>query len=287
MLTPHPPPNRPDLWDGCQDGLKSGVPSRVPRYRSELADPPGRVAALRGIIFQNDGQSAIGRFFIRPLEAIDRWLAGVRPSRERPPLAMHAGLHVSLADGREVVAEQLVGTLYMDFRSGLNWTPIEKFRERDRGGWDLTLPATAFRGVDAAVVDQTVQRLNSIEGHPFVGEDCTAFIERAFGGRRMFADSPLLRALGFSVRVGDPALPLLRPDADLDERARRLLHAEAVKQLPDAEADPDSLNARLWLRRAAVAAPLGWAIGHALAAGYSSGSRRSMPASSTARRFFK
>jgi hypothetical protein len=248
--------------------------------------PPARVAELRGIIFQNDGQSSIGRLFIRPIEAIDRFIAGVRPSPERPPLAMHAGLHVTLEDGREVVAEQLVGTLQMDFRNGLNWTPLEQFRERDRGGWDLTVSAQAFRNVDASVEAETVRNLNAIQGHPFIGEDCTAFIERAFGGRRLFADSPLLRLLGLSARVGDPALPLLRQDAHLDERTSRLLHADAVKRLPDALADPESPNIRFWLVRLAVVGAIGWGLGH-LAGRYSSGSRRSSPASSTARRFLR
>jgi hypothetical protein len=220
------------------------------------------VVALHGVIFQNDGKSTIGRAFIRPIEAIDRWIAGVRPSRERPPLAMHAGLHVTLQDGREMVVEQLVGTFEMDFRNGLNWTPLQKFRERDRGGWDLTVSARAFRGVDASVEAETVRNLNAIEGRPFIGEDCTAFIERAFGGRRMFADSPLLRLLGLSARVGDPALPLLRPDAQLDERARRLLHADALRELPDALADPESPNVRFWLARLGVAVALGWTTGH-------------------------
>jgi hypothetical protein len=248
--------------------------------------PPARVTELRGVIFQNDGQSSIGRLFIRPIEAMDRWIAGVRPSRERPPLAMHAGLHVTLEDGREMVAEQLVGTFEMDFHNGLNWTPLENFRERDRGGWDLTVSARAFRGVDASVEAETVRNLNSIQGHPFIGEDCTAFIERAFGGRRLFADSPLLRLIGLSARVGDPALPLLREDADLDERARRLLHADALKQLPDALADPESPNIRLWLIRLAVVGAIGWGAGHLLAR-YSSGSRRSSPASRTARKFLR
>ena len=250
------------------------------------AAPPGRVAELRGVIFQNDGRSTIGRAFIRPLEAIDRWIAGVRPSPGRPPLAMHAGLHVKLEDGREIVAEQLVGTFEMDFRNGLNWTPLEKFRERDRGGWDLTVSARAFRGVDGAVEAEAVRNLNAIRGRPFIGEDCTAFIERAFGGRRLFADSPLLRLLGLSARVGDPALPLLRQEAHLDERARRLLHADAVKQLPDAAADPESPNVRFWLVRLAVVGAIGWGVGH-LAGRYSSGSRRSSPASRTARRFLR
>jgi hypothetical protein len=225
------------------------------------AAPPGLVTELRGVIFQNDGRSPIGRLFIRPIEAIDRWIAGVRPSRERPPLAMHAGLHVTLQDGREMVAEQLVGTLELDFRNGLNWTPLEQFRERDHGGWDLTLSARAFRRVDESVEAETVRNLNAMAGRPFIGEDCTAFIERAFGGRRLFADSPLLRLFGVSARVGDPALPLLRPEAHLDERAARLLHADALKRLPDALADPESPNVRLWALRLGVAVGVGWLLG--------------------------
>jgi hypothetical protein len=254
----------------------------VPRYRLEHADRPGRVTELRGVVLQNDGRSTLGRLFIRPLEAVDRWLAGVRPSRERPSLAMHAGLHVMLEDGREVVAEQLVGTLYLDLENGLNWTPLADFRARDRGGWDLTLPATCFRGVDEAVVQEVVDRLNTIHGHPFVGEDCTAFIERAFGGRRLFADSPLLRALGVGARVGDPALPLLRPDAELDERAQVLLHADALARLPDALADPESPNARVWVRRLAIAALTGAMVGLSV-----SGWRRSRSASLPALAFFR
>ncbi len=142
-------------------------------------------------------------------------IAGLHPHGPAPSLAMHAGLHVQLEDGREYVAEQLVGTPYMDLKSGLNWTPLEEFRRRDRAGWDVTVPATSFRGIDEDDVEATVARLNRIEGRPFVGEDCTAFIERAFAGKRLFADSPLLRSLGVPARVGDPALPLLRPDVAL------------------------------------------------------------------------
>src|SRR5262249_23072549 len=167
---------------GCRqsEGFRSTI-QLLPRYRPEHAVRPGVVTGLCGIVFQDDGRSVIGRLFIRPFEALDRWVAGIPPSRERRPLAMHAGLHVVLEDGREVVAEQLVGTLYMDLQGGLNWTPIDEFRSRDRGGWDLTLPATTFRRVDDRVVDEVVSRLNTIEGRAFIGEDCTAFVERAFG----------------------------------------------------------------------------------------------------------
>ena len=237
----------------------------MPRYQPGNAARPGRVARILGVIFQSDGKSTIGRLFIRPLEAVDRAVAGL-PTADpgSAPLAMHAGLHVALDDGREFVAEQLVGTLYMDLQNGLNWTPIEQFRQRDRGGWDVTVPMRTFRGVDDGAVAAAVSRLNAIEGHPFVGEDCTAFVERAFGERRLFADSPLLQRLGIGVRVGDPALPLLDPKAEIEEPARSLLRADTLKRLPDPLADAESPNARLWARRLGVAALVG-ALGGLLA----------------------
>jgi len=242
------------------------------------------VTAIRGIVFQNDGQSAAGRVFIRPMEALDRLIAGVMPDPGDPPLAMHAGIHVVIDGSREYVAEQLVGSLYLDFRNGLNWTPFENFRQRDRGGWDETVPATAFRGIDARTVDQTVEQLNSgIHGHPFIGEDCTAFIERAFGSRRMFADSPMLRSFGLGIRVGDPALPLLKPDASLPPDVKQKLQFEKIKRLPDAFADPESPNMPLWVHRLAPVLGLGGMVAWA----YSSASRRSTPASRTARRFLR
>lgn len=239
------------------------------------------------MIFQSDGKSTIGRLLIRPLEALDRWITGILPRPGEPTLAMHAGLHVVVEGEGEFVAEQLVGNLYLNFRNGLNWTPLHSFRQRDRGGWDVTVPAVCFRRVDNALVDETIQRLNAIEGHPFLGEDCTAFIERAFGKHRMFADSPLLRALGVGVRIGDPALPLLRPDVQLDPNAAAQLQCEALKKLPDALAGADSPNARNWLlQRWLPALALGVGVG-VVAARYSSASRRSTPVSRTARRFFR
>jgi hypothetical protein len=255
----------------------------VPAYREEHSDRPGRVTAIRGVAFQSDGMSTVGRLFIRPIEALDRWFAGILPDRGDPQLAMHAGLHVEIDGSREYVAEQLVGSLYLDFRNGLNWTPFEKFRQRDRGGWDVTVPATCFRGVDEAALDETLQRLNAIEGHPFAGEDCTAFVERAFGARRLFADSPLLQSIGVDARVGDPAMPLLRPEARLDPDARQKLQLDKIKNLPDPRAAAESPNVQLWAHRLLPAILFGALIGWF----YSSASRRSTPASSTARRFFK
>ena len=213
---------------------------------------PGKVVALKGIIFQSDASSLIGALFIRPLEAFDRWQAGLVRTPGDAPLAMHAGLHVVLEDGRDFVAEQLVGTAFEDFKDGLNWTPLEAFRTREGKGWDATVPATAFREIDDEIVAQVVDYLNVIEGHAFLGEDCTMFIERAFNKRRLFGDSPTGQALGLGLRVGDPALPLLRPDIELDARSSELLRVSVVQAQPDPTAAHDAPNAHLWLGRALV-----------------------------------
>lgn len=69
-------------------------------------------------------------------------------------------------------------------------------------------------------------------------------VERAFGKRRMFADSPTARALGLGLRVSDPALALLRLDVRLDERAEFLLRADTLRALPDPITEWDAPNAR-------------------------------------------
>jgi hypothetical protein len=233
----------------------------MPRYQPDFAQRPGTVTAIHGILFQSDGRSVIGGIFIRPLEALDRWIAGILPRPGEPSLAMHAGIQVEIDGASEYVVEQLVGSTYLTFKNGLNWTPLHHFRERDRGGWDVTVPATSFRRIDDHVVKETIGRLNMIQGHPFAGEDCTAFVERAFGGRRMFADSPLLRCLGIGVRIGDPALPLLGPNARLEKRVRRLLQFDTIMNLPDPLADADSLNVQLWAHRLIPVVILGGLVG--------------------------
>ncbi|MCA1644341.1 MAG: hypothetical protein LC797_02345 [Chloroflexi bacterium] len=252
-------------------------------YLRDFAMRPGRVTTIGGIILQSDGQSSIGRMFIRPLEALDRAVVGILPRPGDPALAIHAGIRLTIDGTTEYVAEQLVGSFYLDFENGLNWTPLDKFRQRDRGGWDVTIPGPAFRRIDEAALADTIARLNAIDGHPFVGEDCTAFIERAFGNRRMFADSPLLRWLGVGARIGDPALPLLERDAPLDAEAKKLLQFDNIKDLPDALADAESPNVRAWIVRLLGAALVGALFGRA----YSSSSRKSTPASRTARRFLR
>jgi len=92
-----------------------------------------------------------------------------------------------------------------------------------------------------------------------------------------------MRSLGFNVRIGDPALPLLRDNAQLDVRTSELLQFDEIKRLPDAVAGVESPNLRLWAHRllpVALAAGLSAKI-------YSSASRKSTPISSTARKFLR
>src|SRR5947208_217120 len=91
---------------GKRGGYLAGVfPRPMP---GTTARRPGRVQAVRGVVFQSDAKSDIGAWFIRPFESLDRRVAGLRRADEPSPLAMHAGLHVALDDGREYVAEQLI-----------------------------------------------------------------------------------------------------------------------------------------------------------------------------------
>jgi hypothetical protein len=226
------------------EGPSAGIAARV-----DWRLPPGRVVALRGIIFQSDSHSLIGAWLIRPVQTFDRRLAGLRQSAFGPSLAMHVGLYVTIEDGREFVVEQLIETPWNAFVSGVNWTPLEVFRARDRGGWDVTVPATAFRKIDDRIVKEAIEFLNSIRSRPYFSEDCTTFVERAFGRRRLFADSPTARWLGFGVRMGDPALPLLRPEVRLDRRTERLLRASLLRTLPDPVTSWNSPNARFVMHR--------------------------------------
>ena len=83
----------------------------VPSTVHHNATRPGQIVEIKGVIFQSDDSSVIGALFIRPLESFDRWQAGLTRGEGDAPLAMHAGLHVVAEDGREFVAEQLIGTL--------------------------------------------------------------------------------------------------------------------------------------------------------------------------------
>ena len=241
-----------DFALGTESGLSSSVAQSKTSSTSlppSVPNRPGQVKELRGIIFQSDTVSVLGGWIIRPVETLDLHLAGLGRLPNAPALAMHAGLHISLEDGREFVVEQLFGSPREDFLDGMNWTPLETFRARDHKGWDVTVPATAFRKIDEHIAQEVVAFLNNIHGRPFFDEDCTMLIERAFGKRRLFADSPTANILGFGIRVGDPALPLLKPEAQVAPDAERLLRADILRRLPDPTTEWDAPNGHLWIRR--------------------------------------
>ncbi len=195
----------------------------------------------------------------------------MRDPRVSEPLASHAGVHVVVEDGSELVAENLCGTMYENLTDALNWTPVAEFAARDRGGWHLTVPTSCFRDVDDALERRVVDRLNHVDGEPFVRENCVAFIERVFA-QYMFIGSPTLRAVGIHRHVPDPALPRLRPDADLDERAKRLLRLQAVRSR---WVSNEALDARLRLYR--VLAVSGLAASGAIGIGMLVRARRPRP----------
>jgi hypothetical protein len=230
--------------DQAPQSMLDGAVSAIDRRRA-----PGRVTKIIGVIFQSDNESFIAAWLIRPIQTLDRRLAGLRQSTFGPPVAMHVGLHVQIEVGTEFVVEQLFATPRNAFLEGLNWTPLEVFRARNRGGWDVTVPATAFRKIDDRVVKEALEFLNGIQGRPYVSEDCPSFVERAFGRRRLFAHSPTVRWLGLGVRMGDPALPLLRPDVQLDRRTERLLRVPLLRTLPDPVIPWNPPNARFLFHR--------------------------------------
>ena len=212
-------------------------------------DRPGQVVKLHGVIVQSDKTSWLGAWFIRPVEMLDLHLAGIGREICSEPLAIHAGLHVELEDGCSFVVEQLFGSPRENFVSGLNWTPLETFKARDHAGWDVTIPSTDFRKIDQNIIREVIEFLNQIEGRPFFGEDCTGLVERAFGKRRLFADSPTAELIGFGMRVGDPALMLLRSDAQFDPKTETRIRADVLRALPDPTTDWDDPNGRLWIKR--------------------------------------
>jgi len=229
-----------------------GVMSSDSLPKSE-ATRPGRVVKLHGVIVQSDKTSWLGAWLIRPVEMLDLHLAGMGREIGSEPLAMHAGLDVELEDGRRFVVEQLFGTPRENFVSGLNWTPLETFRTRDHAGWDVTIPPSEFRKIDQNIICEVIEFLNQIKGQPFFGEDCTGLVERAFGKRRLFADSPTADLIGFGMRVGDPALMLLRPEARFDPETEDLIRADILRALPDPKVSWDAPNGRLWIKRALLA----------------------------------
>jgi hypothetical protein len=195
------------------------------------------VVAIEGIVFQCDVDHPVSTLLIRPVEELSRWFRGRsrRAGSWGVPLANHAGIRVRIAgaDGRtyRYVVEQLNGTLVQNVANALSWTPWRAFKRREgRGGWDATVPATAFEGVEPADVLAAVEALNREPGRPFYREICTAFIERIFGGRQLFDDVEVLDWLvpGPGPRIPEPAAPRFKSDARLSRRARYLLRVDEL-----------------------------------------------------------
>jgi hypothetical protein len=223
----------------------------------DISHRPGQVVGIDGIVFQCDADDTISGLLIRPVQELSRRLRGRgRQDLSRGvPLANHAGIRVRIAhaDGRVrlYVVEQLNGTLVQNVTNALSWTPWRAFKEREgRRGWDVTVPPTVFQGVEPADVSGAVDSLNRETGRPFIGEFCTQFIERTFGGRRLFDDVELLDRLvpGPGPRIPEPAAPLLEQHAPLSPRARYLLRVDQLPSvhtaLESARATPDAATAR-------------------------------------------
>jgi hypothetical protein len=198
---------------------------------------PGRVVAIEGIVFQCDVDHPVSSLLIRPIEELSRRFRrrSGRASSPGVPLANHAGIRVRIAgdDGRvrRYVVEQQTGTLVQTVDNALSWTPWPEFRRREgRGGWDVTVPPTAFVGVEDADVRVAIDVLNRESGRPFYREICTAFIERIFGGRYLFDDVEVLDWLvpGPGPHIPEPAAPRFKSNARLSRRARYLLRVDEL-----------------------------------------------------------
>jgi hypothetical protein len=195
------------------------------------------VVGIDGIVFQCDVDHPISSLFIRPIEELSVRFRG-RPRRAGSwgvPLANHAGIRVRIdgANGQvyRYVVEQQAGTLVQNVTNALSWTPWPEFKMREgRGGWDVTVPATALEGVEPVDVRAAVDALNQEPGRAFYREMCTAFIERIFGSRQLFDDVEVLDWLvpGPGPRIPEPAAPIFKSNARLSRRARYLLRVDEL-----------------------------------------------------------
>jgi hypothetical protein len=220
----------------------TGLRAAARQQHSPRAHRPGWVVAIDGIVFQCDVDHPVSALLIRPIEELSRRFRGRsrRAGSRGVPLANHAGIRVRIArgDGRveRYVVEQQTGTLEQHVANALSWTPWREFKLREgRGGWDVTVPAMAFEGIEPADVAAAIEALNREPGRPFYREICTAFIERIFGGRQLFDDVEVLDWLvpGPGPRIPEPAAPRFKSNARLSRRARYLLR---VDELPSVHA---------------------------------------------------
>jgi hypothetical protein len=207
------------------------------KYDDQRAERPGRVIAIDGIVFQCDIDHPVSSLLIRPIEELSRRFRGQAPAMVSGgvPLANHAGIRVRIVgpDGRirPYVVEQQTGTLEQTLDNALCWTPWHDFKAREgRGGWDVTVPAAAFEGIEPSDVVGAIDALNQEPGRPFYREVCTAFIERVFGGRQLFDDVEVLDWLvpGPGPHIPEPAAPRLKSNARVSRRARYLLRVDEL-----------------------------------------------------------
>ena len=195
--------------------------------QSDPTARPGRVLSIQGVVFQCDAGDRLTAPLVRAVEELSRCLRSGSHSRQ-PLLANHAGVRVRLAlpDGsvRSYVVE-LLPRWPWDKQAGLPvWTPLLVFRSRDRGGWDVTVPAHAFAGIGRAEIRAALRALNASGQSRRRRALCTHFIEHLFGGKAMFSDLEVLHRLWPALRLPEPAAPRLRAGARLSDRAQRLLN---------------------------------------------------------------
>jgi hypothetical protein len=233
---PKPEPVATEAAPRCLPPSAQQPPSAHPRR-------PGRVVGIDGIVFQCDADDPISSLFIRPIEELSVRFRGRSRCAESlgVPLANHAGIRVRIAgdDGRAYpfVVEQQTGTLAQNVANALSWTPWREFKMRaGRGGWDVTVPATAFEGVEPADVLAAIDALNREAGRAFYREICTAFIERIFGSRHLFDDVEVLDWLvpGPGPHIPEPAAPRFKSNARLSPRARYLLRVDELPSIHEA-----------------------------------------------------
>src|SRR5438874_3512748 len=171
MTTEGTADNQPKPEPAATVAAPTYVPPSAQQPPSTHAHRPGRVFRIDGIVFQCDADHPISSLFIRPIEELSARFRGRSPraGSSGVPLANHAGIRVRIAgdDGRAhpFVVEQQAGTLAQNVANALSWTPWREFKEREgRGGWDVTVPPTAFDGVEPGDVLAAIDALNREPG---------------------------------------------------------------------------------------------------------------------------
>jgi hypothetical protein len=232
------------------------------------ATRPGAVVGIDGIAFQCDSVGPVQALLTRPLEAARLRLDGRRigngNGRPHVPLANRVGVVVQVlqpdGDVRPYVVEQVSESRHTTAcADGLSWISYVRFQERDFGGWDVMVPASAFAMIQPGDAGAAIERLNASVECTLLTETDTGLVERVFG-REMFGDPWILDrfASGDGYHVSASAVPLLGGEIRLGARARWLLRADALPatvaaldRAGHAEVDAEPAQARFLERQAA------------------------------------